>query len=408
MSHRTPTGVLIVGFMLLASLLACNMSSDETLPDAPPTITPIPPYTSIPTLTIPPSALPAVLPTYTPSPLPVVQPTVPPTPLPVQTLVPTIPVGPLSISDQVALVSPDRLMNSVNKLVNYGNRHVLSVPSPNTGIYAARSGLLNEFAAIWRDYPSAPIELFTHEFTFSDRGKRITSENIVFVLHGTDPNAGPILVGAHYDTVASDPTRADTFQPGADDNASGVAAVLEIARILAQSPHRATVICVLFSAEEQGRHGSQALVRDMIQATGIPLRAMINLDGIGVSSGLDGSYLGDQLRIYSAPPVDSASRQLAQLVARTSQLYLPEMRINVLENLDRVGRWGDHQSFSDAGYAAVRLIEPADDPRRLYADTDPPDNLDPEYIKRVTQVALATILVLAESDGQPVALLTGQ
>jgi hypothetical protein len=184
-----------------------------------------------------------------------------------------------------------------------------------------------------------------------------------------------------------------------------VAAVLEIARILAQSPHRATVICVLFSAEEQGRYGSQALVRDMVQATGLPLRAMINLDSIGIARGLDGSYLGDQLRVYSAPPSNSTSRQLAYLVDRTTQLYIPEMRVNVLEHVDRSGRWGDHQSFSDAGYAAVRLIEPADDPRRMYADSDPPDNIDPDYMRRVTQVALATILVLAESDGQPVALL---
>jgi hypothetical protein len=407
MAHRTPTGVLIVGCMLLISLLACNMSSDENLPEAPPTITPIPPYTAIPTLTIPPSALPAVLPTFTPSPLPVLPPTIPPTPLPVVTLPPTAVAlaGPLSIPDQVALVSPERLMNTVNWLVNFGNRHVMSVPSPNTGIYAARSGLLNQFAAIWRDYPTAPIDLFTHEFQFSHRGQTVTAQNIVFVLRGTDPNAGPILVGAHYDTVGSDPTRADTFQPGADDNGSGVAAVLEIARILAQSPHRATVICVLFAAEEQGNFGSQALVRDMIQATGIPLRAMINLDGIGDPMGLDGSYLGNQLRVYSAPPSDSASRQLAYLVDRTTQLYIPEMRVDVLERVDRLGRWGDHMSFSDAGYAAIRLIEPADDPRRLYADTDPPDNLDPEYMRRVTQVALATILVLAESDGLPVALL---
>jgi hypothetical protein len=81
------------------------------------------------------------------------------------------------------------------------------------------------------------------------------------------------------------------------------------------------------------------------------------------------------------------------------------MRVNVLQYLDRSGRWGDHQSFSDAGYAAIRLIEPADDPRRMFADSDPPDNLDPQYLRRVTQVALATILVLAESDGLPVALL---
>jgi len=128
--------------------------------------------------------------------------------------------------------------------------------------------------------------------------------------------------------------------------------VIEIARLLAERPHRATIYCVLFSAEEEGRLGSLAFVRDVIQAQNVPLHAMINLDMIGVPVGPDGARYDGDLRVYSAPPDDSPSRDLARLIAETAQTYLPEMTVTVYDTLDRLDRWGDHQSFSDAGYAA--------------------------------------------------------
>ncbi len=298
------------------------------------------------------------------------------------------------IAEQIAAVDMTRLLLHVNQLANAGNRHALA--PPNAGVHAARDGLLAEFETIRTANPTTPILVFPHAFPFTFREQSFVGENIVLLILGTDPAAGAVVIGAHYDTRSEDVSAYDTIQPGADDNGSGVAAVLEIARILAVYPHRATVYCVLFAAEEEGRFGSLAFVRDVIQAQGIPLSAMINLDMVGVSAGPNGDRLDGELRAYSAPPDNSPSRELARQIAQAAQLYVPEMTVIVHDTLDRPGRWGDHQSFSDAGYAAVRLIEPADDPARTHTARDLPDLLDLAYLHRVTQVTLAAVLVLVD------------
>jgi hypothetical protein len=302
--------------------------------------------------------------------------------------------APPSIADQIDEVDGTRLLLTVNELVSFGNRHALS--APGTGIHPARDYLLAQFTAIQQANPDAAITVYPHTFTFPFEDQVVIGENLVLELAGTDPAAGAVLIGAHYDTRDADLAAAATVQPGADDNASGVAAVLEIARILAEHPHDATVYCVLFSAEEEGRFGSLALVRDVIRAQNLPLHAMINLDMIGVPVGPDGVRDDGALRVYSAPPEDSPSRALARLIAETAQTYVPDMTVTVYDTLDRPYRWGDHQSFSDAGYAAARLIEPADDMSRTHNANDLPDYLDLDYLRHVTQVALATVLTLCD------------
>jgi hypothetical protein len=304
-----------------------------------------------------------------------------------------------SIADQIAVVNATRLILTVNQLASLENRHALA--ESETGIHAARNLLLAAFETIRQANPDRSIDVYPHTFPFTFADQTITGENIVLVLRGTDPDAGAVVIGAHYDTRGADITAHDTRQPGANDNASGVAAVIEIARILASYPHRATVYCVLFSAEEEGRYGSLAFVRDVIQAQNVPLRAMINLDSVGVPVGPDGVRRKNELRIYSAPPDDSSSRELARFIAQTARRYVPEMTVILRDTLDRPDRWGDHQSFSDAGYAAARLIEPADDPQRTHNADDLPDHLDAAYLCRVTQVALAAALALADDSAGP-------
>jgi hypothetical protein len=304
-----------------------------------------------------------------------------------------VPTSP-SIADQIEAVDSTRLLLTVNELVSFGNRHALS--TPGTGIHPARDFLLAQFTAIQQANPDTPITVYPHTFPIAFEDQVAIGENLVLLLAGTDPDAGAVLIGAHYDTRDSDLTAADSVQPGADDNASGVAAVLEIARILAERPHAATVYCVLFSAEEEGRLGSLAFIRDMIQPQNVALHAMFNLDMIGVPVGPDGVSHADDLRVYSAPPDDSPSRDLARLIAETAHTYVPDLTVTIYDTLDRPNRWGDHQSFSDAGYAAARLIEPADDMTRTHNAHDVPDNLDLDYLRHVTQVALATMLTLAD------------
>lgn len=376
-------------FLLLIAFIvaSCSLSTDDT-PEPP---TPLPTSTE------------SLLPTVEPSPLP----TLPPTELPVlptttaapTPLLPALPatLEPVPLGVLVQQVDAVRLMTTVERLVSLPNRHALAMPAPDRGVHAARHILIGEFLAIQQAYPGRPIDVYAHEFYFTYGGRDYTGANLVMVIHGTEPSVGAVLVGAHYDTVSRDMTTHDNLQPGADDNGSGVAAVLEIARLVAPSPHRGTIICVLFGAEEHGRFGSKAFVENIIRQQGVDLRAMINLDMIGSpSDGNGGAH--NRLRIYSAPPDSSPSRRLARLVEQVTLYYIPGLEVHVKSTLDRENRWGDHQSFSDAGYAAVRLVEPHDNLTRMHNGHDTAEHLDPAYLRLVTQAALATVLHLADSE----------
>lgn len=342
------------------------------------------PRTPVPTATNTPPA-----PTLTPVPTAI------PTAVPTRTLVPTATPGPSGVPDYLALVDVERMFGVVNRLAAFGNRHVLSPPDPAVGILAARAYLMGQLIAIQQAYPQAGIEVFTQPFDFVFANRSLTAENLALVLPGTDPAAGVVIVGAHYDTIGAVASDFRSDQPGADDNGSGVAAVLEMARLSALGSHRATLVFALFAAEETGRHGSQAFVRDVVATRGWDVRAMINLDGIGSPDGPDGTVQPDMIRVYSAPPDTSSSRTLAREAAAIAARYLPGLRVNVEGTLDREGRWGDHQSFSDAGYPAIRLIEPFDDPARTHSPEDRLTVLDAAYWRRSTQFALAVALSLA-------------
>ena len=354
----------LLGLLLTGCTLATGAPDPSPTPTFPPTTSPAP-------ATPPPGAVasPAAI-TSPPA-------TAPPTPTPIQVA--------NALPDTLASVDTNRLIISVNQLANLTNRHILG-----SGGQTARDSLFAAFQAIQQP----GMDIFMHPFTFTFADQTITAHNVVLVIRGSDPAAGAVIVGAHYDTRSTDPAAADTLQPGADDNASGVAAVLEVTRLMAGRTPRTPVICVLFAAEEQGRFGSRAFVRDVIEAQGMTVQAMLNLDVVGSPTGPDGvSQMG--VRVYSAPPDGSPSRQLARQIAQITADHVPGLVVDVRDTLDRPGRWGDHQSFSDAGFAAVRLIEPFDDPNRVHNLNDTPDHVDPVYLRAVTQVVLAAVLVLA-------------
>jgi hypothetical protein len=216
--------------------------------------------------------------------------------------------------------------------------------------------------------------------------------------------AGVIVLGAHYDSISTDFTNGQVDAPGADDNASGVAALLEIARILAAQPHRATLLFVAFAAEETGRQGSQTFVKSYLQAQDPPIavRGMINLDTIGSEVGPNGEIDHQTIRLFSAEPNDSISRQLARQLVLIISTYLPDEVNPVLQSAEeRVGRWGDHQPFSEAGYPAVRIIQGLEDQARLHSPRDTFDNVQPGYLMRTTRAALASTIILADGPTPP-------
>lgn len=306
-----------------------------------------------------------------------------------------------SIAQHINQIDSDRMMNTIRTLVGFENRHAFSEPALDRGIYAAQNWIMDQLRGIQQSYPNTRIDVYTQPFAYQYSGESFKAENIIMVMNGLDGSAGAVLVGAHYDTTGSIITQGSGLQPGANDNGSGVAAVLEIARIVAQTPRRATVVFIFFSAEEQGRFGSKAFARDFIRAQNIPLRATLNLDIIGNPVGLNGNRYDFQMRVFSAPPNDSESRQLARLAEFVTRRYVPDMQVNVMPTIDRNGRWGDHESFSENGYPAVRLIEQEDNPLLAHNSSDTITHIEPNYLRRTTQVALATLLVVADGPNPP-------
>jgi len=298
-------------------------------------------------------------------------------------------------------VEVDRLMSHVNALAGFYTRHVNSAQDrDDRGIGAAKRYIDAQFRQVAAQ-TQGKMAVFGQDFLVDWAGVRTTQTNIIAILPGTTAGAGTIVVGAHYDSRGDDDTDATGYAPGANDNGTGVAALIEMARIMSQHEHRATVVFVAFSAEEIGRKGSIAFVNDYVRANNIDLRVYINVDAIGSQVAADGSVSDRQLRVFSDGPNDtSTSRQVARFAEMIALNYVPEMEIAVQDALDRPGRYGDHFSFQEVGYPAVRFIEMAEN--YSYADTsDTVDGITPGYFRRSTQTILAVLATMADGLQPP-------
>jgi hypothetical protein len=222
---------------------------------------------------------------------------------------------------------------------------------------------------------------------------------VIAALPGSDPQAGMVVIGAHYDSRTADLTDSTSPAPGANDNATGVAALLEIARLLADETPRASVVLIAFSAEEVGRLGSIHHV-EAAQARGDDVRAMLALDIVGDAAGPAGE---GAIRVFSADPPDSPSRQLAHTVELIGERYVPGLDVQVQSAPDRPYRYSDHLSFSEAGIPAARLIEPLEDPSRQHSPLDTPEFVSASYLRRATQLTLAALASLAWGPDAPAA-----
>jgi hypothetical protein len=299
-----------------------------------------------------------------------------------------------------AQVSADRLMSDVRALADMGTRHVLSPPGQaGRGISAARDWLVAQFEGI-RTAHSTPrklIQVWTQPVRYTWREQPVAVENVVLMYQGSQPGAGVIVVGAHYDSISTPPFDGAAYAPGANDNASGVAVMLEVARLLADQPHRAALIFVAFAAEETGRQGSQAFVRDYLSAqpTPISVLGMINLDMLGSVFGQGGQRDWQTVRIFAAPPAESPSQQWARQAAFAISMYAPGIQPVLQSSEDRAGRWGDQMSFSAAGYPSLRLMQGVEDPTRQHSPRDSAEQIIPDYLARSAQAALAAVASLA-------------
>lgn len=379
--------------VMMIGVAACE-SSEPQVVELPTRVQFPPTSTLTPTITLTPT--PSLTPTIT------LTPTETLTPTPSLTLAPSFTPTPDFFDDTTATINRAEMMRVIADLQNFGNRHTNAIHDNGiTGVDAARAYLVNAM----RNRATAcasPATVIEDEFTVRFAGETTRQANVVTHVPGMNPNRGVIVIGAHYDTIAgADPEDDEVHQPGADDNGSGVSAVLELLRMYCLLPRQQTVVFVLFAAEEpgEGRQGSRSFVRDFLPTMGWQIEAMLNLDTIGSATDARGAIRDDFALIYSAGPTYSLSRQFARTIQAMSAQQLPDFRINIEDSIDRQNRWGDHMSFTDAGIIAARLFEGSEDLVRQDTERDLINDIDPAYLEKNIMVTLA--FLLGSSEGLP-------
>jgi Zn-dependent M28 family amino/carboxypeptidase len=340
----------------------------------------------------------------------------------------------------VAKISARRIEADIRKLVSFGTRNTLSEQdNPNRGIGAARDWLYAEFQkAAAQSGGRMTVEKQSYE---QPRAPRIPQPtvvtNVVATLRGTqsESTSRVYVVSGHYDSMCSSPTDAKCDAPGANDDASGTAAVLEMARVMAKYQFDATIIFMAVAGEEQSLLGATYFA-EQAKKTNMDIEAMFTNDIVGNTLGGNGVRDRRTVRVFSegvpsnetqqeattrrsvGGENDSQSRQLARFIKEVTERYVPAMKVMMIYRRDRYGRGGDHQPFLERGYAAVRFTEPNEDYRHQHQNIriengiqygDLPQFVDFNYVANVARVNAASLAMLASAPARPknVTMTTG-
>lgn len=308
---------------------------------------------------------------------------------PINDLVPAIDPD---ISFLVEQISTQNLTAYVQTLEGFGTRNTFSdTERDDFGIGAARRWIFSEFQRVGGDR----LEVQYQDYSFTFQGLATTQRNIIATLPGTGAYPGVLVLMANYDTRAVDWLDGTSLSPGADDNGSGIANLLEIARLMSSRRWDRTIIFVALTAEEQGTYGSRNFVKNA-WLNDMVIDAAINNDMIGGRAGIPQS-----VRLFSIGPDTTNARQLARYIDYVGGLYLPTFPIELIDGLDRTDRWGDHREFVQAGYAAVRLIESEEDLSIQNSTRDTWSLIDYEYFKKIVQLNLVTLANMACAPPPP-------
>ena len=331
---------------------------------------------------------------------------------------------------QIAIApSSKRIANDIQTLVDFGTRHTLSSTQSNSrGIGAARRWLASEFEEISENCGHC-LEIITVGDIVS--GQRIPNPtevvNVVAILRGVeDPNRFVIMSG-DIDSRVSDPMDAESDSHGANDNASGVAGVLEAARILTKHKFKASIAFVGLSGEEQGLYGGAILANYAVEKKW-NIDAVLNNDMIGNVTGQNGVVNNTSARVFSegtrhteteeearirrfqGGEVDSASRNLARYIKRVGDQYVPNLDVMVVYRLDRFARGGHHRPFNEVGFPAVRIMETNENYTQQHQDLreehgvyfgDTIEHVDFKYAAKITGLNAATLASIAWAPAPP-------
>ena len=333
--------------------------------------------------------------------------------------------------DIIEAVSANRIITDVETLANFGTRHTLSdTLSETRGIGAARRWIKKSFTQISADCGNC-LEVFEQKNMFKADGRRLTRDvwinNIVAIQRGSvHPNRFVIMSG-DIDSRVSDPNNFTSDSPGANDNATGMAGAIELARVLSKYRFANSIVYVGLSGEEQGLYGGKGLAQYALD-NNWEIIGVLNNDMIGNIEGVDGVIDNRGFRIFSEPTpvteterarkqrrfyggeVDGISRQLARYVYKTTQTYMPEMNPMLIYRLDRFGRGGHHRPFNDVGFAGIRIMEAHENYNRQHQDIrnengiaygDVLSGVNAAYAAKLTTVNAISLAALAWAPPAP-------
>ncbi|MFC0185902.1 Peptidase family M28 [Pseudarcicella hirudinis] len=338
-----------------------------------------------------------------------------------------------AIEQMVSQVSADSLKAHILKLVSFGTRHTLSTTTdPKKGIGSARNWVLSrfqEFAKESEGRMTAKID----SWILKPDGKRVDKEqdmgNVMGILKGTDPNDDRIfLVSGHIDSRVTNVMNRESDAPGANDDGSGTATVIELARVMSKAKFPATIIFLVVSGEEQGLLGANYLA-DKAANEKWNIEAILNNDIVGSNNSNETRIIENtKVRIFSeglpafeieskasgirnmGQENDGKARQLARYTKEVGERYVDNLEVVMVYRNDRFLRGGDHTPFVNKGFAAVRVTEMNENFEHQHQDLrtengikygDYPEYMDFEYLRKNTAMNLSTLANLAKAPSTP-------
>ncbi len=343
------------------------------------------------------------------------------------------PVPPKPNADIVAMlknISAKNIEATIRKLVSFGTRNTLSEQNdPNRGVGAARDWLYGEFQKISADCGGC---LQVEKQTFlQEKANRVPEPtnltNVVATLKGTTDPTRVYVVSGHYDSMCSSPTDAKCDAPGANDDASGTATVLEAARVMSKYKFDATIVFMAVPGEEQGLLGA-AYFAKQAEANKTNIEGMFTNDIVGGVTSQKDMPDRNAVRVFSeGVPTkeseaeantrrgvggenDSQSRQLARFIKETGDRYLPKFPVRMMYRRDRYLRGGDHIPFLERGFTAVRITEMHEDYTHQHQNVrtengvqygDLPEFVDFEYVANIARINTASLACLAIGPAKP-------
>lgn len=332
-------------------------------------------------------------------------------------------------------VSKDSLESYVKKMVSFGTRNTLSTQTdPNRGIGAARKWVLSRFAEFAKESAAGGrLTAFIDTVTLQPDGRRIDKPtllgNVIATLKGTDANDDRIfIISGHLDNMRSNVMDGTGDAPGANDDASGVAALMECTRIMSKHSFPSTIMFVAFSGEEQGLLGANFMA-EKAKNQKWNIEAVLNNDIMGSNNSNETNVMNNtKIRVFSESfsvqdtgraaltirslglENDGKARQLARYTKEIGERYVDNLEVVMIYRNDRFLRGGDHTPFVQRGFGAIRFCEMNENYYHQHQDVrvengiqygDLPEFMDFEYLRKNTCLNLANLANLAKSPSMP-------